>query len=46
MGMGKSKQKIPIIKNIEPHVYVAARLGGMGVALSASVAEEILELIE
>lgn len=46
MGMGKSKQKIPIIKNIEPHVYVAARLGGMGVALSASVAVGILELIE
>ena len=46
MGMGKSKQKIPIIKKLEPHVYVAARLGGMGVSLSASVAEEILEMMD
>ncbi|MDG2041838.1 MAG: FAD-dependent oxidoreductase [Bacteroidia bacterium] len=46
MGMGKSKQKIPIIKKIEPHVYVAARLGGMGVALSASVAEDIQKLLD
>ena len=46
MGMGKSKQKMPIIKKLEPHVYVAARLGGMGVALSASVAEEILEMMD
>jgi hypothetical protein len=44
--MGKSKQKIPIIKKIEPHVYVAARLGGMGVALSASVAEDIQKLLD
>jgi glycine/D-amino acid oxidase-like deaminating enzyme len=46
MGMGKSKQKKPIIKKIEPHVFLAARLGGMGVALSASVSEEIIELME
>ncbi|MDG1044993.1 MAG: FAD-dependent oxidoreductase [Bacteroidia bacterium] len=45
MGMGKSKQKMPIIKKLEPHVFLAARLGGMGVALSASVAEDILEMI-
>ena len=44
-AMGKSKQKMPIIKKLEPHVFLAARLGGMGVALSASVAEDILEMI-
>lgn len=46
MGMGKSKQKKPIIKKIEPHVFLAARLGGMGVALSAIVSEEIIKLME
>jgi glycine/D-amino acid oxidase-like deaminating enzyme len=46
MGMGKSKQKMPIIKKLEPHVFLAARLGGMGVALSASVAEDIHEMMD
>ncbi len=46
MGMGKEKNKTPIIKELEPNVILAARLGGMGVALSALVAQEVVDLIE
>ena len=45
MGMGKGHQKLPIIKQVEPQVYAAIRLGGMGVALSANVAEEVVQLV-
>ncbi|NNJ55152.1 MAG: FAD-binding oxidoreductase [Bacteroidia bacterium] len=46
MGLGKENQKTPIVKMVEPNVYLAARLGGMGVALSALVAEEITALVD
>ncbi len=45
MGMGKNEQKMPIVKEIEPNVFLAARLGGIGVALSAHVAEEVVGLL-
>ena len=45
MGMGKDHQKLPIVKEVEPNIYLAARLGGMGVALSANVAEDLANLI-
>ncbi len=45
MGMGKDHNKTPIVKEVEPNVYLAARLGGMGVALSANVAEEVVSLM-
>ena len=45
MGMSKVKQKTTIVKEIEPNVVLAARLGGMGVALSALVAEEAVALM-
>lgn len=45
MGMGKENKKLPIIKEVQPNVFLAARLGGMGVALSANVAEEVVEMI-
>ena len=45
MGMGKDNKKLPIVKELEPNIYMAARLGGMGVALSAEVAEEVVGLI-
>jgi hypothetical protein len=44
MGMGKDNKKLPIVKELEPNIYLAARLGGMGVALSAEVAEEITSI--
>jgi len=43
MAMGK--QKDPIVKQISPQVFLAARLGGMGVALSSVVAEDLVKLI-
>lgn len=45
MGMGKDNKKLPIVKALEPNIFLAARLGGMGVALSAEVAEELVELL-
>ncbi|MDA0778807.1 MAG: FAD-dependent oxidoreductase [Bacteroidetes bacterium] len=45
MGMGKSNEKQPIVKRLSTNSIVAARLGGMGVALSANVAEEVVGLI-
>lgn len=43
MAMGS--QKKPLIRKVEPQVYLAARMGGMGVALSAVVAEEIVSMV-
>lgn len=40
MGFGPKGEKEPIIKKVKPNVVVACRLGGMGVALSAQVAED------
>lgn len=42
LGIGKSKN--PIIKEIEKDVYVAVRLGGMGVAIGTKVGQEVSEL--
>lgn len=44
MGMGS--QRTPIIEAESNRVYKAVRMGGMGVALSAWVAEEVVELIK
>jgi len=38
MGVGKSKE--PIVKKISDQVYVAVRLGGMGVAIGSLVGQE------
>jgi glycine/D-amino acid oxidase-like deaminating enzyme len=45
MGMSAKEEKAPIIKEIEPNVFAAVRLGGMGVALSANVAEEAVSIV-
>jgi gamma-glutamylputrescine oxidase len=44
MGMGEHSKK-PIVKSLECNVHIAIRLGGMGVALSANVAQEAMNLI-
>lgn len=46
MGMGTSKEKTPIVKEVEPGVFMAARLGGMGVALSSMIAEDLVNLMK
>ncbi|MGA0031409.1 MAG: NAD(P)/FAD-dependent oxidoreductase [Flavobacteriaceae bacterium] len=43
MAFGKNKQ--PIIQKISDRVAVAARLGGMGVALSSLVGKEVAEVL-
>lgn len=44
MAFGKSKN--PIVKKASENVFVAARLGGMGVAIGAGVADDLIELLE
>ena len=43
LGVGQDKK--PIVKQIEPNIYVAVRLGGMGVAIGTQVGEEAADLI-
>lgn len=38
LGIGEEKK--PIIKSVAPHLWVAVRLGGMGVAIGSLVGEE------
>ena len=43
MGVGKSKK--PIVKQVSDHVTCAIRMGGMGIALGASIGKQSAELI-
>jgi glycine/D-amino acid oxidase-like deaminating enzyme len=43
--MGVGEVKSPIVKEIEPNVFCAVRMGGMGVALGSLVGEEVALLI-
>lgn len=43
--LGIGNQKNPIIKEVQPNVTVAVRLGGMGVAIGSLVGEEAAELL-
>ena len=43
--MGVGPQKSPIIKQYSNHVFLGVRMGGMGVALGASVGKKIVDLI-
>ncbi|MGK0385467.1 MAG: gamma-glutamylputrescine oxidase [Patiriisocius sp.] len=42
--MGVGKQKKPIVKQIQPHVYCGVRLGGMGVAIGSTIGKELAVL--
>jgi glycine/D-amino acid oxidase-like deaminating enzyme len=44
MGMGKIKK--PIIEEIQPNVYCAVRMSGMGVAIAPIVAQRALKLMK
>ena len=44
MGMTEGGHKTPIVKKLEPGVFLGARLGGMGVALSSQVALDLCDL--
>jgi gamma-glutamylputrescine oxidase len=43
MGVGSIKK--PIIKMVKPNVYVAVRMGGMGVAIGSKVGELAAEMV-
>ena len=43
MGMGS--EKMPIVKEVEPGIFCAVRMSGMGVALAPVVAKEITEMM-
>jgi gamma-glutamylputrescine oxidase len=43
--MGVGEVKSPIVKQIEPKVFCAVRMGGMGVALGSLVGEEVAQLV-
>ena len=45
MAMSNDGSKRPIIKKLEKSVFLAARLGGMGVALSAQTGKQLAELV-
>ena len=44
MGMGKLKK--PIIEQLQPNVYCAVRMSGMGVAIAPIVAQKALKLMK
>jgi glycine/D-amino acid oxidase-like deaminating enzyme len=44
--MGMSANRTPIIQTIEPHLHCCVRMGGMGVALSATASEKLVNLID
>jgi len=43
LGVGKDER--PVVKEVEEHVFVGARLGGIGVAIGSLIGEELAELI-
>jgi glycine/D-amino acid oxidase-like deaminating enzyme len=45
MAFGHDGEKEPVVCEAQPNIIAAYRLGGMGVALSAQVADEVSELI-
>lgn len=42
---GFRRSKKPIIKQLSQNIYVAVRLGGMGVAIGSLVGEEAADLL-
>ncbi len=43
MGLGKGK--MPIVQPTEEHIFVAAKLGGMGVAIGNLVGQEVADMV-
>ena len=43
MAMGS--EKMPIVKELEPNMFCAVRMSGMGVALAPVVAQEVAEMM-
>lgn len=45
MGFGHAGEKEPVVREVQPNVFAAFRLGGIGVALSAQVADEAVDMV-
>ena len=45
MAFGPNNEKEPLLKQLEPEVYAAVRLGGMGVAMAPMLARDLVALI-
>jgi glycine/D-amino acid oxidase-like deaminating enzyme len=43
MAMGS--EKLPIVKEIEPNIFCAVRMSGMGVALAPVVGQQIAQMM-
>jgi glycine/D-amino acid oxidase-like deaminating enzyme len=43
MGMGA--EKMPIVKQVQPNIYCAVRMSGMGVALAPIVGQQVAEMM-
>ena len=43
MGLGNGKT--PIVKKLNPHLYCAVKMGGMGIAIGSLIGEEVDELV-
>ena len=43
--MGVGDQKNPVVERLGPHLSVAVRLGGMGVAIGAQIGEEAARVL-
>jgi hypothetical protein len=44
MGMGKIKK--PIIQEVQPNIFCAVRMSGMGVAIAPIVAERVVKMMK
>lgn len=45
MGFGRDNEKEPILRELEPGVFAAVRLGGMGVAMAPMLARDLVALM-
>jgi gamma-glutamylputrescine oxidase len=45
MAFGEKNEKEPLVEELESGIYVAVRLGGMGVALAPEVAEKLAAIL-
>jgi len=43
--MGVGEKKTTLVKEIEPNIYCAVRMGGMGVAIGSLIGKEVAELV-
>lgn len=43
MAMGK--EKMPVVKEVEPNIFCCIRMGGMGVALAPVVSQQVAEMM-